>query len=187
MEENATTVNEVQDTGAAGDAPVANERAEAENAEIIRLKNALTKANSEAAELKKQLRAKMTDDEANKLEREARWKEMEEKVQQLELEKTESYYKARYLAMPGFDEKLAEATAKAMASGDMDTVFANQKKASDNHEKKLRADLVRQDPRPGNVGGGEPESDVVAYAKRLAAKRAASKKASEDILKNYIK
>ena len=41
-------------------------------------------------------------------EREAKWAEMEAKLKELETEKTISTYKASYLAMPGFDEKLAE-------------------------------------------------------------------------------
>ena len=40
----------------------------------------------------------------------------------------------------------AEDTAKALAESDMKKVFENQQKANAAYEKKLRADLVKQDP-----------------------------------------
>src|SRR5699024_6003271 len=98
------------------------------SAELARMKSALDKATSEAADYKKQLKGKLTEDEAAAAEREAKWAEMEAKLKELETEKTISTYKASYLAMPGFDEKLAEDTAKALAAGDMEKVFANQQK-----------------------------------------------------------
>lgn len=157
------------------------------SAEIARLKNALTKSNNEAAELKKQLRSKMTKDEADTAEREAKWAEMEAKLKELETEKTISTYKASYLAMQGFDEKLAEETAKALAEGDMKTVFANQQKANAAYEKKLRADLVKQDPKPAGAGGGNEEKDeAVEFAKKLGKQRADALKNANEGLKHYF-
>ena len=157
------------------------------SAEIARLKNALTKSNNEAAELKKQLRSKMTKDEADTAEREAKWAEMEAKLKELETEKTISTYKASYLAMPGFDEKLAEETAKALAEGDMKAVFANQQKANAAYEKKLRADLVKQDPKPDGAGGeGKEEDKAVEFAKNLGKQRVDALKNANEGLKHYF-
>ena len=159
----------------------------AESAEIARLRNALSKANSESAELKKQLRSRMSEDEAAKADNDAKWAEMEEKVARLEREKTESIYKAKYLAMPGFDEKLAEETAKAMAAGNTDKVFENQQKAYAAYEKQLRAELVKKDPRPDGAGGGSVEkSEGEIIAERVSQRRAAATSSSNDILKHYI-
>lgn len=157
-------------------------------AEIARLKNALAKANSEAADYKKQLRAKMSDDEAAAAERDAKWAEMEAKLKALELEKTISTYKASYLAMNGYDEKLAEDTAKALAEGDMAKVFANQQKANAAYEKKLRADLVKQDPKPDGAGSGDnhDEDPSVELARKLGKEKAASMNVSAEGLKYYI-
>ena len=159
----------------------------AESAEIARLRNALSKANSESADLRKQLRSRMSEDEAAKADNDAKWAEMEEKVARLEREKTESIYKAKYLAMPGFDEKLAEETAKAMAAGNTDKVFENQQKAYAAYEKRLRAELVKKDPRPDGAGGGGVEkSEGEIIAERVSQRRAAATSSSNDILKHYI-
>lgn len=157
------------------------------SAELARMKSALDKATSEAADYKKQLKGKLTEDEAAAAEREAKWAEMEAKLKELETEKTISTYKASYLAMQGFDEKLAEETAKALAEGDVKTVFANQQKANAAYEKKLRADLVKQDPKPSGAGGGNEEKDeAVEFAKKLGKQRADALKNANEGLKHYF-
>ena len=157
------------------------------SAELARMKSALDKATSEAADYKKQLKGKLTEDEAAAAEREAKWAEMEAKMKEMETEKTISTYKASYLAMPGFDEKLAEDTAKALAEGDMKTVFANQQKASAAHEKKLRAEMVKQDPKPDGAGGDDQKKDTaVEFARNLGKQRADALKSANEGLKNYF-
>lgn len=184
-----TTVTTAQEaamaaTNAAEQAAQAKETS-AESAEIARLKAALSKANSESADLKKQLRSRMSEDEAAKADNAAKWAEMEEKVARLEREKTESIYKAKYLAMPGFDEKLADETAKAMADGDTDKVFENQQKAYAAYEKQLRAELVKKDPRPDGAGGGGESREDVDLGKAFGKARADSMKGSNETLKKY--
>ena len=157
------------------------------SAELAKMKSALDKATSEAADYKKQLKGKMSEDEAAAAERAAKWAEMEAKLKELETEKTISTYKASYLAMPGFDEKLAEDTAKALAEGDMKTVFANQQQASAAHEKKLRAEMVKQDPKPDGAGGDDQKKDTaVEFAKKLGKQRADALKSANEGLKNYF-
>ena len=157
------------------------------SAELARMKSALDKATSEAADYKKQLKGKLTEDEAAAAEREAKWAEMEAKLKELETEKTISTYKASYLAMPGFDEKLAEDTAKALAEGDMQKVFANQQKANVAYEKKLRAEMVKSDPKPEGAGGGNEETNTaVEFAKKLGKQRADALKSANEGLKNYF-
>ena len=142
---------------------------------------------TEAANLSKQLKGKLTEDEAAAAEREAKWAEMEAKLKELETEKTISTYKASYLAMPGFDEKLAEDTAKALAEGDMKTVFANQQKANAAYEKKLRAEMVKSDPKPEGAGGGNDKPDTaVEFAKKLGKQRADAIRSANEGLKHYL-
>lgn len=157
------------------------------SAELARMKSALDKATSEAADYKKQLKGKLTEDEAAAAEREAKWAEMEAKLKELETEKTISTYKASYLAMPGFDEKLAEETAKALAEGDMKAVFANQQKANAAYEKKLRAEMVKQDPKPDGAGGNDQKKDTaVEFARSLGKQRADALKNANEGLKHYF-
>lgn len=152
-------------------------------------KDVFDRTSSELAEAKKTIKSKMTDDEAQQ----EKWAEMENKIKQLEQEKTESQYKARFLSMPGYDETLAEETAKAMASGDMAKVFEHLQKANAAYEKKLRADIMQNNPRPGGTGGGETPPDEkekkqsnLDLARSIGKARADAAKSSNDILKLYL-
>ena len=150
-------------------------------------KDLFDKTASELAEAKKAAKAKMTEEEAAAAEREAKWAEMEAKLKELETEKTISTYKASYLAMPGFDEKLAEETAKALADGDMKKVFDNQQKANAAYEKKLRAEMVKQDPKPDGAGGDDKKEDsAVEYARKLGKQRADALKNANEGIKHYF-
>lgn len=114
------------------------------------------KTSSEAASYKKQLREKQSDEEAKTA------KEAEEKaalmarLEELEREKTIGTYTTAYLAL-GYDEKTAKASAEALAKGDMETVFANQKTNNETREKALRAELLKQTPPPAS---GTPDKGM---------------------------
>lgn len=129
-------------------------------------KSVFDKKASEASELSRQLKAKMTDDDKSAAEREARWTEMEEKLRQLEQEKQESAYKANFLAL-GYEDKLAGDTAKAMVAGDMAKVFENQKKANEAAEKRFKAERMDDIHKPRG-GGGDGKTEV-SRAAQIAA------------------
>ena len=151
-------------------------------------KDLFDKTASELAEAKKTAKAKMTEEEQAAAEREAKWAEMEAKLQALEMEKTISTYKASYLAMNGYDEKLAQETAEALAKGDMAKVFANQQKAMDAHDKALKAELLRNTPKPEGAGSGDNHDDPsVELARKLGKEKAASMNVSAKGLEYYIK
>lgn len=156
-------------------------------------KDLFDKTSSELAEAKKNLKGKMSEDEAA-AERQAQWDSLQEQMkalqadnEKLKQERTESIYKAKYLAMPGFDEKLAEETAKAMAAGQMDKVFENQQKANEAYKKQVQAELVKGDPKPGGAGCGEGgEPDNVTWVRNRAKQRAEAQKAGNDNLKKFM-
>lgn len=152
-------------------------------------KDLFDKTASELAEAKKAAKAKMSEEEQAAAERDAKWAEMEAKLQALEMEKTISTYKASYLAMNGYDEKLAQDTAEALAKGDMAKVFANQQKAMDAHDKALKAELLRNTPKPEGAGGGDnrDEDPSVELARKLGKEKAASMNVSAKGLEYYIK
>lgn len=112
---------------------------------------------TEAANLAKQLRAKMTDDEAAKAADAAARKELEDKYNELLKKTTVSEYKAKYLAQ-GYDEKLAEETAMALADGNMSKVFENGEKYKAELEKKVKAEVLKGTPKPGTDIGGKPKT-----------------------------
>ena len=114
------------------------------------------KKASEASELGKQLRAKQTDEEAKAAKEAEERAELMARLEQLEHEKAVNGYVTSYLAM-GYDEKTAKSSAEALAKGDMETVFANQKIHNDNREKALRAELLKETPPPA---GGKPDGGM---------------------------
>lgn len=110
-------------------------------------KETFDKTASELAGLKRQLKEKMSDEEVAKQKEQEERAELQKKYEQLLRETSISKNKAKFLAM-GYDEKLADDTAEAIVSGDMDRVFNNQKSHLDNFEKKIRAEALKQTPKP---------------------------------------
>lgn len=149
-------------------------------------KDTADKYATEVAELKKQLKGKMTDDEKAKAEAEAKQTEMEQKYNELLRKSTVAEHTAKFLAL-GYEEKLARDTAEALFDGDMDKVFANQQKAKEALEKAVKANLVKQDPKPegaGDNGKGE-ETDAMKLAQSIGKAKAEGLKASNNILSQF--
>lgn len=111
------------------------------------------KTASELADKKKELREKLTDDEAAKQKEQEERDEMQRELDALRREFTVSKNKAKLVAL-GYDEALADDTAEAMADGKLDKVFANQKKHLEAFEKKVRAEALKNTPKPTPDGDG---------------------------------
>lgn len=132
-------------------------------AELDKLKAQLSKANSEAADYKKQLRSKQTADEAAAAEQKAAMDKLTQENADLKRSFAISDKKAKLITM-GYDEKLADSTAVAMVDGDMDTVMANQAKFNESREKAIQAELMKKTPRPAAGSEGTGGMD---YAKKI--------------------
>lgn len=132
-------------------------------AELDKLKAQLSKANSEAADYKKQLRGKQTADEAAAAEQKAAMDKLTQENADLKRSFALSDKKAKLITM-GYDEKLADSTAVAMVDGDMDTVMANQAKFNESREKAIQAELMKKTPRPAAGSDGTGGMD---YAKKI--------------------
>ena len=124
------------------------------SSEIERLKNALSKSNSEAADYKKQLREKMTAEEQREKDNADKFEELQNKYEALLRKENISENKARLLSL-GYDDALATETAEAMVNGEIDKVFANQKKHIDAVEKRIRADILQGTPKPTGGNGSD--------------------------------
>ena len=138
-------------------------------AEVNRLKAALSKANSEAADYKKQLRTKQTDDEAAAAAQKEEHDRLVQENADLKRSMALSERKAKLLAM-GYDESLADETASAMVDGDMDKVMANQSKYLEVQKKNIQADAMRKTPRP--AAGDDGNGGSMDYAKKIAEAQA---------------
>ena len=131
--------------------------------EVKRLKEALSNSNTEAAKYRRELREKMSADEVRVQEETAKMEDLQKKYDALLRESTISKNKARLLAL-GYDDALATETAEAMVDGDLDKVFANQKKHITSVEKKIRADILQDTPKPTG-GNGSQTITKEAFAK----------------------
>lgn len=159
-----------------------------QTSEVEKLRKALTAANSDAADWKKKFRETQDETSRTAAEKEEEHKQLLERVAALEAEKAVATYKATYVAM-GYDEKLAESTAKAMQSGDMAKVLENQRKFQEATEQRIRSELMRHSGRPGGDDGGDhqEEDEAVTRAREIAKARSQADKASADILGQYLK
>ena len=110
-------------------------------------KDAFDKTASELANLKKQLKDKMTEEEQKAAERAEKDAEIMRELEALRKDKAISDTKSRYLAL-GYDEKLAKETAEAFAEGNTDKVFENHKKFIEGKEKAIKAELLSNTPQP---------------------------------------
>lgn len=127
--------------------------------EADKLKIQLSKANSEAAEYKKQLRAKQTDDEAAAAETKAAIEKL--MAENAELKKSmDIATKTAKLTAQGFSEELAKATATAMLDGDFDTVLTNQAKYLEEQRQAIKKDLMNGTPKPAVGSSSDVSIDL---------------------------
>ena len=141
------------------------EEPKADSGETDKLKAALSKANSEAAEWKRQFREKQTEQERAEAERAEREKAVEEELRGLRRDKTVSGYVAQCLAL-GYDKDLALRAAEAMADNDAATIFECQQTFLESKRKEIEAAALNKQP---TITSGSPptaqEADREAYNK----------------------
>lgn len=118
-----------------------------EDGETIKLKEALNKASSQAADYKRQLHEKMTADELAKAQREEAEKALREELATLRRERTTSTYTAKYMGI-GYDADTAKALAETLPDGLDDSFFDKQKSFLDNTIQQTKAQLLSQQPQP---------------------------------------
>lgn len=130
-------------------------------------KDVFDKTASELASVKKQLRERMSAEEKKEKDEAEKREKLQNDYDALLKRVTISDNKAKFLAL-GYDDALAGETAEAVANGEMDKVFANQKKYMDSFEKKIRADVLKDTPKPGKntVPGAVNYQDKITEAQK---------------------
>lgn len=128
----------------------------ASNDESAKLKDALSRANSQAAEYKKLLREKQTEQERAEAERAEHEKAVEEELKGLRRDKTVSGYVAQCLAL-GYDKDLALRAAEAMADNDAAAILACQQDFLEAKQKEIEANALNHQPKL--TSGAPPTSD----------------------------
>lgn len=116
-----------------------------ESEEVTKLKNALSKANSDAAEWKRQFREKQTEAERAEAERKEHEAAVEDELRTLRRDKTVSGYIAQYLAL-GYTQELALKAAEATADNDAATIMSCQQEYLAAKTKELEAAALNKQP-----------------------------------------
>lgn len=147
-------------------------------------KSVADKHASEAADYKKKWREAVSAEEAKAAEAAEANAAIMAELEALRAEKLVATYTNAYLAM-GYEEKLAKATAEAMATGDTETVFKNQRIHLEGREKALRTELLKQTPTPptGKPEGGKSKEDF--HKMSLAEKQEFAAKNPEEYASFY--
>ena len=121
--------------------------------EIEHLKKLLSKANSEAADYKKQLRSKMSEDEVKAAENEALMKELEEYKTDKKISEV-----SKGLMTWGIDSTKADEMARAYVEGDTTSFLAGGKDYFETVSQKAIADAM--DKQKLSVGKTPEKADV---------------------------
>ena len=116
-----------------------------DNSEITKLKAALSKANSEAADWKRQFRDKQTEQERAEAERAENERAMQEELASLRRGKVVDEYAKKCMGM-GYDAELAAECAEAMADGRFNDVFAAQQKFMEAKTREIEAAALNKQP-----------------------------------------
>lgn len=159
------TVEEITEALAGVELPKDN------SAELAKLKESVTKANAEASKYKKELSAKLSDDERKAKEDAEKWEQIAKERDELLREKNISTHKAKFLEN-GFSAELADSSAQAIVDGDFETVFKNLGQYRSEMEKKFKAENIDNMPKPNGGSGKAPEPtqeqfDAMTYNQRV--------------------
>ena len=113
--------------------------------EVTKLKAALSKANSDAAEWKRQYRQGLDDAKRAEEERKEHEEAVENELRTLRRDKTVSGFVAQCLAL-GYDKDLALRAAEAMADNDAAAIMACQQDFLEAKQKELEAAALNKQP-----------------------------------------
>jgi hypothetical protein len=137
--------------------------------EVTKLKTALSKANSDAAEWKRQFREKQTEAERAEAERKEHEAAVEEELRTLRRDKTVSGYVAQCLAL-GYNNELALKAAEAMADNDAAAIMACQQEFLEAKQKEFEATALNRQP---TLSHGAPPTAQAAEAEAYNKMRVA--------------
>ena len=131
------TKEEVKTEEVKTEEPEKNEEVAKLEAEIEKFKKLVSKANSEAADYKKQLRSKMTEDEVKADEQ----KKLLEELEQFKTEKKISDAAKGFMSW-GMDSDKAETMARSLIEGDITSFITGGKEYCDTISQKAIAEAM---------------------------------------------
>lgn len=124
----------------------AEEQLQALMIENAKLKRAVDKSSSEAADYKKKYNATLSEQERASQEKAEEQARRDERLAELERENSIHRYTESYLDL-GYDKETAIKAATAQVDGDVDTLFTLQKKVIDEKVLAKEQELIKDIPR----------------------------------------
>ena len=144
--------------------------------EMAKMKKSLDKATGEAADYKKQLRAKQSEDEIRLQEKAEKEAERQEQFEKLLKENTVNKLSKNFLKL-GYPEDKAEEAANAQYEGDTETLFCIQSEVQASLIKQKEAEWLKSRP-PVATGVGDEKTTVtkeqfnkMGYSERVEFKQ----------------
>ena len=150
----------------------AEEQLQALMIENAKLKRAVDKSSSEAADYKKKYNATLSEQERASQEKAEEQARRDERLAELERENSIHRYTESYLDL-GYDKETAIKAATAQVDGDVDTLFTLQKKVIDEKVLAKEQELIKDIPRAktGVYASMTPEQ-IMAIPDREERRRA---------------
>ena len=146
-------------------------------------KDIADKYASEAASFKKQLRERMSEDEAAKAKAAEDMAAVMEELEHYRTKDAISEYTTQFMGI-GYDEALARATATALQKGDMSVLFKNHAKFVADREKALKAELLKSTPTPP-AGAGDKGLTKEMFQKMTLAEKQKFASENPDAYKEF--
>ena len=151
--------------------------------DVDKMKSALDKATSEAAGFKKQLRERMTEDEAAKAKAAEDMASIMAELDRYRAKDAINEYTVQFLGL-GYDEKLAKSTAEALHKGDMSVMFKNHALFVAEREKSMKAELLKNTPTPP-AGEGDKGLTKEEFSKMSLADKTKFANENPEQYKNF--
>lgn len=136
---------------------------EPDNAEVNRLKSALSKANGEAAEWKRQFREKQSETERAEAERAENEKAIRDELATLRREKETVGLVTQFMST-GYDREMAQRAAEAMVDGRASDVISIQSEFLATKQKELEAAALNMQPK---LSTGAPPTSTQAEMEEM--------------------
>lgn len=150
-------------------------------------KSTFDKTASELAQTKKDLKARMSEEEVKKAEAEAELQKYKAQAETLQREKDIAENKAKFVSL-GYDETLAEETAKALLDHDYATVFKNHSAVIENVKKIAKGEAMASTPAPaGKATDGSKTITREQFDKMTFAERQALYESNRELYNEFTK
>lgn len=136
--------------------------------ELTKYKNLVSQRNTEVGNLNKRIKELEAAQDGKTSEADKTISELQAKVEELTKTNTFNSLKATYIGM-GYSEELAAERAQAEVDGERAKAAEAERKFIEAHDKAIKAELLKDTPRPGKGGTGTPDTGMTLERLRKMA------------------